>query len=570
MADDFRVVFENIFGGFSQPKAEETREIEEELPDSVVISNSNLSDEEVYEAINKLSKLLRNRQILSPKDSIFVQKNGEIYEHQKDPLTLKKEREDINPILEQNELYSAMGLEINEGQNKTGLQSRSGLYRIDLLNNSLNLAADEQISATSKDKLEQAKETQDEEEILHVRSKEERLATINERISSRRANSKDLVTVKEDLVTTPKEDTRLSWGEIGSIAWNSAKKFVKGLVCDEEGKFSLARTATTAGVIVGCAVAAPLVAAGGAALLTSAGVAATTATILANGVVGTAMLAPIAISGGKKVLEGTQDYYNAETKEDAAEAIEHGWDGGIELVSIPVMGKMFKWGGKLLKTFKIKVSNDGGTQSTSVQSKPAESTPTSQSSAVERQSSTTFKKERGFVEQIRRDAEAPRIKNEHNAEQSCNGDLAKKIPTITKTQSKKTTNNSKILSTVQSLKSRCSSLLQSGITKVKTLMSFAKEGLKTYKKQIPDRYVKKEYIKAPDGSQLLKSETIHSINGKVKEKITYYSDGVISKHVFYENGKTKKVILYNSDGKPYIMRTYDERNLPTTKLLRDR
>ena len=93
--------------------------------------------------------------------------------------------------------------------------------------------------------------------------------------------------------------SRLSWGEIGTIACKSGKKFVKGLFCNKEGKFSIGRTAATVGVIVGCAVAAPLVAAGGAALLTAAGVTATTAATVANVAVGAAMLAPIAINGSK-------------------------------------------------------------------------------------------------------------------------------------------------------------------------------------------------------------------------------------------------------------------------------
>ena len=137
-----------------------------------------------------------------------------------------------------------------------------------------------------------------------------------------KADSAKVAEKKDDEKTKKaKKSTRLSWSEIGKIAWKSTKKFVKGMFCDEEGKFSLARTATTVGVIVGCAVLAPIVASAAATGLVAAGMAATTAATVANVAVGTAMLAPIAISGGKKAVEGSIDYYNAETKEDAVAAM---------------------------------------------------------------------------------------------------------------------------------------------------------------------------------------------------------------------------------------------------------
>ena len=44
----------------------------------------------------------------------------------------------------------------------------------------------------------------------------------------------------------------LSWEEIGKIGLKSAKNFVKGMFCDENG-FSLTRTLTTASTIAGFA-----------------------------------------------------------------------------------------------------------------------------------------------------------------------------------------------------------------------------------------------------------------------------------------------------------------------------
>ena len=153
---------------------------------------------------------------------------------------------------------------------------------------------------------------------------------------------------------------RLSWGEIGKIAWKSTKKFLKSFVCDENGKFSLKQTLKTAAVIAGCAIAAPMFVAGGAALLTALGVTAVTATAVASTVVGIGMIAPIAVPGVKNMLKGAKEYYAADNKDKAEQAMEQAWDGGVMLVSIPVMGKMFKWGNKLIGKFKSGSSSSSG------------------------------------------------------------------------------------------------------------------------------------------------------------------------------------------------------------------
>ena len=276
---------------------------------------------------------------------------------------------------------------------------------------------------------------------------------------------------------------RLSWKEIGKIAWKSTKKFDKGMFCDEEGKFSLGRTAATVGIIVGLTLAAPAVAALGA----SAAVVGAVATTVK--IAGVALTGYMLYNGGKNVIKGTKDYYNAETKEDAVEAMEQAWDGGVELASIPVIGGLMKAGGKLLKLVKpkssapknstganeganqgsntqpkpvepvqtevkpVEVVNEGGTvqpkpvevkpvegvnegvnPSSNIQPKPSEvtpvespveNTPTSQSSVTEPKPATN-KKERGFVEQMRRDAKAQRIKNERKAEQVRKAEEARK------------------------------------------------------------------------------------------------------------------------------------------------
>lgn len=267
-----------------------------------------------------------------------------------------------------------------------------------------------------------------------------------------------------------KENTRLSWSEIGKIAWKSTKKFVKGMFCDEEGKFSLGRTAATVGIIAGLALAAPAVAALGA----SAAVVGAVATTVK--VAGVALTGYMLYNGGKNVIEGTKDYYNAETKKNAVEAMEQAWDGGVELASIPVIGGLMKTGGKLLKFVKPKSStpksstggNEGGNQVSNTQPKPVETASTeakpveavneggtvqpkpvenstsnqssstqnsssSQSSVVESQPITP-EKERGVIEQMQRDAEAERIENKCRAERARKDAEARKAEEARKAQ----------------------------------------------------------------------------------------------------------------------------------------
>ena len=115
----------------------------------------------------------------------------------------------------------------------------------------------------------------------------------------------------------------LSWGEIGNIAWNSTKNFVKDLFCDEDG-FSAKRTATTVGTVAGLALAAPAAAALGA----STGV--VSAIALGTKLLGTGLAGYMLYDGGKKAVKGTTDYYNADTHEKAHKAMTEAMDGGVE------------------------------------------------------------------------------------------------------------------------------------------------------------------------------------------------------------------------------------------------
>lgn len=140
---------------------------------------------------------------------------------------------------------------------------------------------------------------------------------------------------------TEKTRFSLSWGEIGKQALKSTGKFFKGMFCDENG-FSLKRTAVSIGVIAGLVFAAPAAAALGASAAVVGGIA------LTAKVIGVGIGAYAVCSGGKKAIEGTKEYYNAETREQAEQAMEKAMDGGSELWSMAIMGGATKASSKLV------------------------------------------------------------------------------------------------------------------------------------------------------------------------------------------------------------------------------
>lgn len=105
----------------------------------------------------------------------------------------------------------------------------------------------------------------------------------------------------------------LSWEEMGKIGLKSAKNFVKGMFCDENG-LSLTRTLTTAGTIAGFAAVAAIPGVGPAIALTG----------------GAALGTYTAYKGTSKVLEVKKEFYNTKTHEEAVQAMEKAMDGGVE------------------------------------------------------------------------------------------------------------------------------------------------------------------------------------------------------------------------------------------------
>lgn len=105
----------------------------------------------------------------------------------------------------------------------------------------------------------------------------------------------------------------LSWGEIGKIGLKSAKNFVKGMFCDENG-FSLKRTLTTAGTIAAFAAVSAIPIVGPAIALIG----------------GAALGTYTALKGIGKMFDGRKEYYKAKTHDEAAKAMEKAMDGGVE------------------------------------------------------------------------------------------------------------------------------------------------------------------------------------------------------------------------------------------------
>lgn len=123
--------------------------------------------------------------------------------------------------------------------------------------------------------------------------------------------------------SSTKSRYELSWGEIGKISLKSAKNFVKGMFCDENG-FSLKRTAATVGVVAGLALAAPVAAAAGASAAVVGGIA------LGAKAVGLGLAGVMAYNGGKNAIEGGIKYYNSTTEEEAKANMEQAMDGAVE------------------------------------------------------------------------------------------------------------------------------------------------------------------------------------------------------------------------------------------------
>lgn len=166
----------------------------------------------------------------------------------------------------------------------------------------------------------------------------------------------------------------LSWEQIGNSALNSAKKFVKGMFCDEKG-FSIKRTAMTVGIVAGLAFAAPAAAALGASTAV-VGLIANTTYLAGLGLAGY-----MAYHGGKAAIENGQKYYEAKNEAEAKQSMDKAMEGAVEVAAaLPAFWAIKAGANKgIIKSLnrdaakKAKVENSAEPKPTEV--KPTETAP---------------------------------------------------------------------------------------------------------------------------------------------------------------------------------------------------
>ena len=187
----------------------------------------------------------------------------------------------------------------------------------------------------------------------------------------------------EFIFSDVKKRHELSWGEIGEIALNSGKNFVKGMFCDENG-FSLKRTAMTVGTVAALAFAAPVAAAAGASAAVVAGVAGTAK------VAGLGLAGYMTFNGGKNIIEGTQKYYDSTTEAEAKASMSQAMDGAVEVAAaVPAFG-IIKGGaakGKKMASKKAEAQQNQpapeGAKPAAEAPKPVEEAPKAEAKPVE-------------------------------------------------------------------------------------------------------------------------------------------------------------------------------------------
>ena len=171
----------------------------------------------------------------------------------------------------------------------------------------------------------------------------------------------------EFIFSDVKKRHELSWGEIGEIALNSGKNFVKGMFCDENG-FSLKRTAMTVGTVAALAFAAPVAAAAGASAAVVAGIAGTAK------VAGLGLAGYMTFNGGKNIIEGTQKYYDSTTEAEAKASMSQAMDGAVEVAAaVPAFG-IIKGGAAKGKKIASKKASEAPKNQPSAEGKPAAET----------------------------------------------------------------------------------------------------------------------------------------------------------------------------------------------------
>lgn len=313
----------------------------EQNPNSILSGDKKITCSEWNETIKKLIDI-NNKRTQGGGESIF--EGGNDSNDWQNNFVVHKGDEIVFSADEMGQLFQAMGLTINPNFNQTPQNKPDAPLEGNQPNDSTGRAD------TTIVELPKAKG-----DTLSVEPPKVEADTTENKKPVLNANLTGAKEAGDEKTEKTGGRYSLSWGEIGKIAWKSTINFGKSMVCDEEGKFSLKNTAKTVGVIAGVVIAAPIAASVIATGLTALGVttiAGVSTAVATNAAVGAMILTPIVYSGGKNVIEGTKEYYQANTKDAATGSMEQAMDGAVELVSIPVLGELFKAGSKLVSKAK--------------------------------------------------------------------------------------------------------------------------------------------------------------------------------------------------------------------------
>jgi len=315
---------------------------------NAVISDGKITASEWDATLNKLIEI-NNRRKANGQTSIFtggIDKSRAGWQnsfivHPDAEITFTKEESD--------ELYAAMGVSFKTAEAPQQKEEIEQQEQTPLDQNEQNVPSDSTKVDTDKQPLSPADSSKLEapkDSIKPTPTDSTLVAPIDTtKVTPKDTNKTPQASMPIDKTTeveNGKNSNRLSWGEIGKIAKGTCKNFFKNMFCNEEGKFSLGKTAAIVGTGVALAFAAPIAAALGAGAALVTGVAAVT------NIVGISMLATGVIMGVRDVAKGTYNYYNADSKQEAAEAMVQACAGGIELGVTAALAGVFKAGSWIL------------------------------------------------------------------------------------------------------------------------------------------------------------------------------------------------------------------------------
>ena len=378
---------------------------------NAIISDGKITASEWDATLDKLIEI-NNRRKANGQESIFTGGIDKSRAGWQNSFIVQPDAEITFTKEESEELYAAMGVSFKKAetpQQKEKIEQQEQ----DVAGDSTKVDADKQpLLPADSTKLDAPKDSTlvAPSDSLKTTPKDSTLvAPIDTtKVTPKDTNKTPQASTPIDKTTKVEEDensNRLSWGEIGKIAKGTCKNFFKNMFCNEEGKFSLGKTAAIVGTGVALAFAAPIAAALG------AGAALVTAVAAVTNIVGISMLATGVIMGVRDVAKGTYNYYNADSKQEAAEAMVQACAGGIELGVTAALAGIFKAGSWVLgKIPRIKRARNIET----IRNERYEALRQQhqQQNAPVQNNTQTQKPKRSKIEQMQRNNKARKIKQE--------------------------------------------------------------------------------------------------------------------------------------------------------------